>query len=83
MPPKLSAVLRVIFRESKRALITIVGAALVVAGLFLIIFPGPFTIPLVIAGLAILATQYAWARRALEETKKRARSAARRFRRRR
>lgn len=71
-------------RESKRIAVTVVGATLVLAGLVLIVFPGPFTIPLLIAGLAVLATEYAWARRALDETKKKAKVAKERlFRRRR
>lgn len=56
-------------RSGKRIAISLVGGALITAGLVLIIFPGPWTIPLIIAGLAVLGTEYAWARRALKETK--------------
>jgi len=61
--------------------VTIIGFTLLAAGLVLIIFPGPFTIPLVIAGFAVLATEYMWARRALDETRRRATNAAGKFRR--
>jgi hypothetical protein len=66
-------------REGKRVAITVVGFTLVIAGLVLIVFPGPFTIPLIIAGLAVLATEYAWARRALDEAKEKGRKARDRF----
>lgn len=69
-----------VMRSGKRIAITVVGFGLVIAGLVLIIFPGPFTIPLILAGLAVLATEYAWARRALDETKRRTRDAVDRVR---
>jgi hypothetical protein len=78
----LKAISHWVLRSGKRIAITVIGFGLVIAGLVLIIFPGPFTIPLLIAGLAVLATEYAWARRALDETKKRTRSAVDRFRKR-
>lgn len=62
-------------RNGKRIAITVVGVTLLLAGLALIVFPGPFTIPLLIAGLAVLGTEYAWARRALDETKRKAKDA--------
>lgn len=77
--PDLKSLTEWVLRSGKRIAITLIGFGLVIAGLVLIIFPGPFTIPLLIAGLAVLATEYAWARRALDETKKRARSARDRF----
>jgi hypothetical protein len=35
----------------------------------LIVLPGPFTMPLVIAGLFILAAEFAWAERFLAKAK--------------
>jgi hypothetical protein len=46
-----------------------VGSFLVLAGLVLIVLPGPFTMPLVIAGLIILALEFAWAERFLAKAK--------------
>jgi hypothetical protein len=46
-----------------------VGSFLVLAGLVLIILPGPFTMPLVIAGLFVLAVEFAWAERFLAKAK--------------
>jgi len=69
-----------VLRSGKRIAITVIGFGLVVAGLVLIVFPGPFTIPLILAGLAVLATEYAWARHALDETKRRTKDAVDRVR---
>ncbi len=46
-----------------------IGSFLVLAGLVLIVLPGPFTMPLVIAGLIILALEFAWADRLLTKAK--------------
>jgi drug/metabolite transporter (DMT)-like permease len=46
-----------------------VGSFLVLAGLVLIVLPGPFTMPLVIAGLIVLAAEFAWAERFLAKAK--------------
>jgi len=45
-----------------------------VVGIALLVLPGP-GIPLIVAGLALLGTQFPWARRALEWLRARARSA--------
>jgi uncharacterized protein (TIGR02611 family) len=45
-----------------------VGATLVIVGLVFLVLPGP-GIPLVIAGLAILATEFTWAEILLNRTK--------------
>jgi len=42
-----------------------IGSFLVLAGLVLIVLPGPFTMPLVIAGFFVLAVEFAWAERLL------------------
>lgn len=77
---RLRAVAIFVARSSWRLAVTLVGVALIlvgVAGTVLPILPGPI---LVIAGLAVLATEYVWARRALEMARRRfnqARAAAR------
>lgn len=67
-------VVRWILRNSKAIAVSIAGAALVLAGLVMLVLPGPGLV-VIIAGLAVLATQYAWAERALEHAKQRARQA--------
>ena len=49
-----------------------VGSFLVVLGLALVVLPGPFTMPLVIAGLIVLALEFAWAERLLVKAKRHA-----------
>lgn len=57
-----------------------VGSTLVVLGLLFLVLPGP-GIPLIIAGLAILATEFAWAEILLNKTKHHASKTMKRVRR--
>lgn len=47
----------------------IVGSTLVLVGLVLMVLPGP-GIPLVLAGLVVLATEFTWAQSLLNTTKR-------------
>lgn len=69
-------VIRWIGRNSKRAAITIAGFTLILAGIVLLVLPGPGWLVIII-GLAVLATEYVWAERALDLAKKKAKAAAR------
>ncbi|MBP6084602.1 MAG: PGPGW domain-containing protein [Candidatus Planktophila sp.] len=53
----------------------VIGGTLVIVGGFLIVLPGPFTIPFVFAGLLILAGEFVWAERFLERAKTEAKKA--------
>ena len=67
----LRAVLVFVARSGWRVAVTLVGIALLLtglAGIVLPVIPGPL---LIIAGLAVLATEYVWARRALDMAKRR------------
>lgn len=55
----------------RRSIVTVVGALLVAVGIALMVLPGP-GILLVVAGLAVLATEFAWARDLLGTAKDRA-----------
>lgn len=77
---KLKAFLTWVARSSKTIAVTVVGGTLVIGGLAMLVLPGP-GILVVLAGFAVLGTQYAWARRALDETKRRAREAKTKLRR--
>lgn len=55
----------------KRFAVTIAGAALLLVGLAMMVLPGP-GILLIVAGLAVLATEYVWARTLLVRAKKEA-----------
>ena len=63
-------------RSSKRIAVTVVGAAVVIAGLAMLVFPGPGML-VVALGFAILGTEYAWAAAAFERVKRAAAGAAR------
>jgi uncharacterized protein (TIGR02611 family) len=69
-------VYRFIFRSTKRIVVFVVGVALVLLGVALIPLPGPFSIPLMLAGLAVLATEYVWAEKVLDTVKERAKQAS-------
>ncbi len=48
-------------KHTRRAIVTIIGLCLIVIAFLIGWIPGPWSIPLVIAGLAVLATEYDWA----------------------
>ncbi len=55
-------------RHSKKILITIAGWVVLVAGVVMLITPGPGWV-FIILGLGILATEYAWAHKLLQRAK--------------
>lgn len=65
---RFKAVVRFIGRSGKRVGVSIAGFVLVAAGLAMLVFPGPGLLVIVL-GLAVLATEYVWARRALQFAK--------------
>ena len=60
-------VLRWLTRNAKRIAVLIAGLAVLLAGAAMLVLPGPGII-VVILGLAILATEFAWAEQALDRT---------------
>jgi uncharacterized protein (TIGR02611 family) len=76
MAPQPAEVLRFLVRSSKRIAVTVVGGAVLAAGLAMLVLPGP-GIVVVAIGFAILGTEYAWAAVALERTKHAAEQAGR------
>lgn len=57
-----------ILRSTKRIVVLVVGLALVAGGLVMLVLPGP-GILVVVAGLAVLATEFAWAEAVLDRAK--------------
>ncbi|MDP9445089.1 MAG: PGPGW domain-containing protein [Actinomycetota bacterium] len=55
----------------KRFAVTLLGVALLAAGATLMVLPGP-GILLIVAGLAVLASEYVWAQRLLSRARKQA-----------
>jgi uncharacterized protein (TIGR02611 family) len=68
-------VLRWFTRNAKRLAVLVLGGAVLAAGVAMLVLPGPGVI-IVLVGLAILATEFAWAERALDATTRRASKAA-------
>lgn len=68
------ATIRFMLRNGKRIAVTVIGVVLLLAGLVMMVLPGP-GILLVVAGLAVLATEYVWAQSALNFAKGKARQA--------
>jgi uncharacterized protein (TIGR02611 family) len=56
-------------RHGRRVAVTIAGIVVLLVGLALCVLPGPGLL-VVAAGLAILATEYAWARRLLRRVRR-------------
>lgn len=52
----------------KKFFVALIGGTVLLIGALLLVLPGP-GIPVVAAGLAILATEFFWARRALRNAK--------------
>ena len=65
---------RFLLRSSVRASVSVAGFALLGVGMVLLVTPGPGLV-VIIAGLAILSTQFAWAERALDTARDRAATA--------
>jgi uncharacterized protein (TIGR02611 family) len=55
----------------KRFAVTVIGAALLALGAAMMVLPGP-GILVIVAGLAVLATEYVWAQRLLKRAKSQA-----------
>jgi uncharacterized protein (TIGR02611 family) len=68
------AVARFIQRSGKRIAVTVAGFAVLLAGIALLVLPGPGWL-LIFIGLTILATQYVWAERLLTAAKRKAEQA--------
>jgi hypothetical protein len=62
---------RFIGRNGKRVGVTVAGFVVVIAGAAMLVLPGPGVL-VIIAGLAILATEYVWAQRLLKLAKEKA-----------
>lgn len=70
-------VLRFLRRGARRVALTLLGIVLLVAGAVMLVTPGPGIVTIV-AGLAVLAREYRWARLALDRARGTGREMARR-----
>ncbi len=70
----LKVVVRFIARNGRRIAVTVIGALVLLAGLVLLVLPGPGWV-LIFVGLSILGSEYVWAQRLLRMAKKQANNA--------
>jgi len=68
---------RAVLRQARRIAVLVTGTAVLAVGLVMLVTPGPAVVVIPL-GLAILATEFEWARRALRELRRRAVQAGRR-----
>jgi uncharacterized protein (TIGR02611 family) len=68
-------ILRWFTRNAKRLAVLVLGGAVLLTGVAMLVLPGPGVV-IILVGLAILATEFAWAERALDVTTRRASKAA-------
>lgn len=69
MRSRFAAAWRAIPTAIRRTIVLVIGFTLIILGLLLVVLPGPFTLPLVILGLFVLAIEFAWADRMLDKVK--------------
>lgn len=53
----------------RKTIVLVIGVTLLAIGGVLIILPGPFTLPFVVAALAVLASEFVWAERVFQRGK--------------
>jgi uncharacterized protein (TIGR02611 family) len=70
----IGATIRFIGRNGKRIAVSVLGFVLLLAGLAMMVLPGP-GILVILAGLAVLATEYVWAQRAMNYARQKAEQA--------
>ena len=62
-----------VLRHAKRLIVFVIGGSVLLFGIILVFIPGPAIIVIPI-GLAILATEFVWARALLENAKQKAKN---------
>lgn len=69
----LDGLTRATLRAARRMIVVVVGATLLVIGAAMVVLPGPAMV-VIPAGLAVLATEFVWARRLLQRLRQQVRS---------
>lgn len=70
----IGTLVRFIWQNTKRAAVMVMGMVLVGGGLVMLVTPGPGLV-LIVAGLAVLATEFVWAEKMLDKAKAQAAAA--------
>lgn len=71
----IGTLLRFIWQNAKRAAVMVVGLVLLGGGVVMLVTPGPGLV-LIVAGLAVLATEFVWAEKMLDKAKAQAAAAS-------
>lgn len=66
---RLAVVVQFVAKSAWRVGVVVVGAALLLGGLVMMVTPGPGLL-LIVAGLAVLASEFAWAEAMLERARR-------------
>jgi uncharacterized membrane protein YbaN (DUF454 family) len=53
----------------RKTIVLVIGFTLILLGAALVVLPGPFTMPLIILGLVVLAVEFTWAESLLTKAK--------------
>lgn len=61
MKSKIAQTWKLLPTALRKTIVLVIGFTLIVTGLLLIVLPGPFTMPLLVLGLVVLALEFAWA----------------------
>jgi len=61
MKSKFAKAWKLLPKSLRKAIVLVIGSTLILTGLLLIVLPGPFTLPLLVLGLVVLALEFAWA----------------------
>lgn len=72
-PPQRASLVNRALRHARRGIVLVVGLTVLAIGAALIVLPGPAFVVIPV-GLAILGTEFVWARRLLRHIKDRARN---------
>ena len=56
-------------RSIRKTIVLVIGSTLIALGTALVVLPGPFTMPLIILGLVVLAVEFTWAESLLTKAK--------------
>lgn len=59
---------RLTYKHARRIVVSVIGVSIVLMGIGMIVLPGPGLLTILL-GLAILATEFVWARRLLKRLK--------------
>ena len=64
------------YANARKLVVLIIGGTIILVGIALLVLPGPGTVVIVL-GLALLGTEFVWARRLLKRVKEEGNNAAR------